>query len=386
MSQDTDLITKAAQAMFSTGSQAEVADPNTSPAEAPVMATIAAEAPVQAEVIPEEAAVTAEPTPAASNEPYNYWADLETKSEGLVKDEDTFKSVLEKFKGYDTLAAEKAELEKNQWKPINDYVATFDKLIRDGANADQVKAFVKLNEYGNLEDLKPIEAKVAKMVLIDGYSEEVARKVVNRNFDFNQFDEDIESQKDDADILREELRISAKSDLEALKDYRKDLSVVPNPEKESAEAAKLTEIATISTYNKTVEAEAGKIAKNFPSKLDYEFKIGDESIKFEDTFEKDFLDNQLPVLVADYFKDSMDPVNKDTIGEAYSYAFGEYLKANDTKRLERAYQKGFNEGSERTVNKYENKSGLPKAQENTILASNEDGLNDFIRTRLLGKK
>lgn len=382
---------KAVQAVYSppatenaNGSQAEVVVPETPPAETPVVATIAAETPANAQenIAPE--AVAPEAPPAPSNEPYNYWADLDQKTEGLVKDEDSLKTVLEKFKSYDTLATEKAELEKNQWKPINDYVATFDKLIRDGANADQVKAFVKLNEYGSLDDLKPIEAKVAKMVLIDGYSEDVARKLVNRNFDFEQFDETLPEQKDDADILREELRISAKNDLEALKEYRKDLSVVHNPEKENAEAAKLAEVAKISTYNKTVEQEAGNIAKNFPAKMDYEFKIGDDTLKFEDTIDKDFLEKQLPTLVADYFKDSLDPINTETINQAYSYAYGEYLKGNVGKMLERAAVKAHTQAVEATVNKYENRSGLPKAQENTVIAANEDGLIAF-QKKLLGK-
>lgn len=399
MTEDSQLITKAAQAMFTpaasteavveTGSQAEIAEPQTPPADTQVSAGMAVDTPAEpAAQVPEPAAVAPEPQPAVTNEPYNYWAELEQKTEGLVKDEETFNSILEKSKNYETLAAEKAELEKNQWKPANDYISTLDTLVRNGAKPDQIKAFVKLNEYGDLDALvneNPIQARIARLVLIDGYSEEVAVKKANREFDFAQFDETEPDQKDDADILREELKVTARKDLEALKEYRKDLSVVPNPEKESAEAARLAEIAQISTYNKTVEQEAPKIAGNFPPKLAYEFKIGDESINFEDTIEKEFLEKQLPNLVADYFKDSLDPVNAQTISEAYSYAFGEYLKANDGKRLERAYQKGFTEATERTVNKYENRSGLPKAQENTLIAANEDGLTEFTR-KMLGKK
>lgn len=384
MSTDSELMARAAQAVLSTGSQAEVADPiQPLVAESTESAEMVAEQPAIATETPTEAVVTEDVKP-TTVEPYNYWADLDQKTEGLVKDENSLKGVLEKFKNYDTLATEKAELEKNQWKPINDYVATFDKLIRDGATADQVKAFVKLNEYGNLDDLTPTEAKVAKMVLLERYSEDVARKIVKSDFDTSQLDPNEPEDADKIEIMNERLRVSSIADKEALKEYRKDLSVVPNPEKESAEQAKLTEIANLSTYNKTVEQEAPKIAKNFPTKLDYEFKIGDESIKFEDNIEKDFIDNKLPSLVADYFKDSLDPVNSETIGEAYSYAFGEYLKANDTRRLERAYQKGFTEATERTVNKYENRSGLPKAQENTVIAANEDGLIAF-QKKLLGK-
>lgn len=379
---------KAAEAVYSNnGSQAVVADPVVPAAENQASAEIAVDTPANAAQNPvnEPSAVAEGSQPTISNEPYNYWEDLAQKTDGLIKDEETFNGILEKSKNYDQLAQEKAEWEKNQFKPANDYVAKFNEIILAGASPDQVKAFVKLNEYGALEDLSPTDVKVARMVLLEGYSEKVARDKVDMQFDFAQFDETDPLEKMKLDILKEDLRVAAKSDLEALKDYRKDLSVVNNPDKENAEKAHLQEIANISTYNKTVDAEAPKIAKNFPTKLSYDLKIGDETVKFEDSIDQDFLDKELPGLVADYFKDSMDPVNQENISKAYSYAYGEYLKANDQKRLEKAYNKGLTEGTERTVNKYENRSGLPRHPENTLTATNEDALTAF-QKKLLGKK
>lgn len=390
MNNESESFLKDVGAMYENtdvASQAEVAEANATPiAEVQDSAEIAVDTPAN-ETIPE---VKVEPTateeiPTIQNEPINYWVELEQKTGGLVKDEETFNGIIEKSKNYETILQEKSELEKNQFKPANDYVKGLNDLISGGGSKDQINAFVKLNEYGKLEDLQPIEAKVAKMVLIDGYSEDVARKIVNRNFDLSQFDLEDSEEADKASIMKEELRISAKADLQSLEAYKKDLSVVHNPEKESAEQAKLAEIAQISTYNKAVEQEAPNMVKNFPTKLSFDFKVGDETVKFEDNIDSEFISKELTPLVSDYFKDSLDPVNSETLSQAYSYAHGEYLKANVGKMLERAYVKGNTEGIEKTVNKYENRSGLPRAEENTVIATNSDAMIDFMNKNMLGR-
>lgn len=366
------------------GGQAEMAAPVAETTVNQDSAGMAVEEPANVTTTQEEpapVAVATEQTPEpASSEPYNYWPDLESKTEGLVKDEESFSALIERAKAAETLEQEV----KNSFKPANEYISKLNEMTLAGANPDQIKAFVKLNGYGDLETLSPIDLKVTKMVLTEGYSEEVARKIVNRNFDLNQFDEDIPEQKEDADIMREELRISAKKDLEVLKEYKKELSTVNNPEKENAEKVRLQQIADATNYNKTVEREAPNIVKHFPDKLSYEFKVGEETVAYEDSFEKQFLEKELAEHVKEYFKDSMDPVNAETVSQAYSFALGEYLKANDAKRLERAYQKGYTAAVEKTVNRYENKSGLPRAQENQIIATTESGLAEFTK-KMIGQ-
>lgn len=313
------------------------------------------------------------------SEPYNYWTDLDKKTEGFVKDEESLNTLLERAKSYETLLQEKEELAKNQFKPANDFVTKLNDLTLAGASKDQISAFIELNSHGDLNTLSPIDTKVLKLVLVDGMDKSIATKLVNREFNLSQFDETDPDQKDDADIMRAQLAVSAKSDLAALSEYKKELSVVHNPDKEQAEQARLAAIKEMGDYNRTIQTQAPNIAKHFPQKLDYEFKIGDDVVKYEDNIDKQFLENDLQQYVADYFKDSGDPINTQTIGEAYSFALGEYLKANDQKRMERAYQKGDAAGYERAVNKYENRSGLPKAQENQVVVSNGEGLGNFMR-------
>jgi hypothetical protein len=390
MNTETESFLKSAEVVFqddNASGQAEVAvEAIAAAAESQASAEIAVDTPAE-NIIPETGAVSAaiEEKPTVSNEPVNYWLELDAKSEGLVKDEITFKGIIEKAKNADALAIEKAEWEKNQFKPANDYVKALNDIIQSGGTQDQIDAFERLNKYGNLDELKPEEAKIAKMVLIDGYTESVARKIVNQEFDVSGLDESYEEDADKILITKERLRISAKADLQALNEYKKDLSLVQNPEKENAEQAKLAEIAQIASYNKAVEQETPNMVKHYPAKLNYEFKIGEETVKFEDSVDQEFISKELPALVNDFFKDSLDPVNTETLTQAYSYAHGEYLKANVGKMLERAYSKGAVEAAEKTVNRYENRSGLPRAEENTVIVSNQNAMDDFINKQMLGK-
>lgn len=362
--------------------QAEVAASVAATPENQVSAETVVEHQPAAEVtIPASEEITPASEPTVPSEPYNYWLDLDQKTEGLVKDEESLTTLLTRAKEYDALVAEKASL----FKPANDYIAKLNEMTLAGANPDQIKAFVTLNGYGDLSTLTPIELKVTKMVLTEGYSEEIARKIVNREFDLNQFDEEIPSQKDEADIMREKLRISSKADLEALNEYKKELSTVNNPEKANAEQARLQNIADLSAYNKTLEKETPNLIKHFPQKMDYTFKIGEEEVAYEDSIDKQFLEQELAVHVKEYFKDSMDPINSETLTEAYGFAYGEYLKAHDAKRLERAMQKGYNNGYEKAVNVYENRSGLPRAPQNQVVITNESGLTEFTNKQLLGR-
>lgn len=373
-------------AMENTGGQAEVVAPIQSEPENQVSAEVAVEQPAEVtEPIPVEQEIAPVSEPPTTSEPYNYWPDLAQRTEGLVKDEESLSVALSRVKEYDTVVQQKEELEKNAFKPANDYIAKLNEMTLQGANPDQIKAFVTLNGYGDLATLSPLDLKVTKMVLTEGFSENIARKMVNREFDLSQFDEEIPEQKDEADIMRERLRVSSKKDLEILNEYKKELSVVQNPDKDNAERVRLQQLADTSTYNQTVEREAPNIAKHFPQKLNYEFKVGEETVPYEDNFDKEFLDRDLAVYVKEYYKDSMDPVNAETIPLAYEFALGEYLKANDSKRLEKAVQKGYNLGYEKAVNKYENRSGLPKAQENQVIATNEDGQVEFMK-RMVGRQ
>ena len=283
----------------------------------------------------------------------DYWKEFEAKTGGLVKDEESLNVFLERAKSFETLQTEKSELEKNQWKPANEYVETLNKLISEGASAEQQKAFIKLNGVGDLSTLDPVEAKVAKMVLIDKYSEDIARKIVANDFPLDEFDED----SDEYLIAKEKLRVSSSNDLEALKEYKKELSVVDNPEKAQAEQNRLSQIAAKEAYTARLNQEVPKIVGNFPEKFTFNVKVSDEEVPFNLNIKSDFPKEEM---IRNYFAETGAEINQESVKDAYSYVYAHYVSENlegilqdQAKQLESKFEEVY-------ANKYENRSGLPK--------------------------
>src|SRR5690606_34367549 len=127
----------------------------------------------------QEAGATSEGAPEAeaeqpsSPEAVDHWKLFEERTEGFIKDEETLNAALDRAKRYDEILKEKEELAANQFKPANPYIETLNKMALDGASKDQVKAFIKLNEWGDINEMSPEELLVAHKVLILKNSEEV---------------------------------------------------------------------------------------------------------------------------------------------------------------------------------------------------------------------
>lgn len=303
--------------------------------------------------------VAAEPDITQSNQ-VDFWKLIDERSQGLVKDEETFTSFVQRAKDYESIVKTKEELENNQFKPANSYIETLNKMVLDGATSEQINAFAKLNQYGEIKDLSPLDAKVTKMVLVDGYSESVARKLVEREFGGEEYDED----SDDKLILQEKLRVSSEADKKTLEAYKKDLTTIINPEKEASEKARLEEIANTEAYNKALKSQAPVLAQHFPQKVSYDLSDGEEKVSFEHSFADDFK-NKMPSMVEAYFENTREPINPQTAQEAYEYAFASYLLENHQKVVQDVWNKASSYYAEKYSNKYENRTGLPQEAEVT---------------------
>lgn len=316
---------------------------------------------IVAEDTPQPEAQVETPASIETKPEIDYWKQFEEKSGGLVKDEESLTTFLAKANGYEELAKQKEELEKNQWKPANSFIETYDALTKEGASKDQLNAFIKLNQYGDLNDLSPIEAKVAKLVLVDGYDEAIARKVIEKDFDLEEHEEG----SDEYLILKEKLRVSSKSDLAALETYRKELSVIDNPDKANAEQNRLNEIAQQELFTKSVKQEAPKIAQYFPNKFNYELQDGEAKVPYEYNMDKKFMENELPGLIENYFLETGEERNQDNIKKAFECAHAEYLLDNHANIINDVWKKASSYFAEKYSNKYENRSGLPREHADT---------------------
>lgn len=294
------------------------------------------------------------------------------KEFGEEYDLETLKSHIEKAKSYDEIARQKEELEKNQFKPANDYVRTLNTLVESGASKDQLNSFIKLNTYGDLDKMSPMDIKVAKMVLIDNYSEDVARAKVERDFDLSQYEEgDI-----DRRILEDELRVSSKKDLEALNDYRAELSTYENPDKANAEKIQLEEKAILTQHQNRIKAELPELVKRLKPVRELEFGIKDVEgkVPFSIEYDEEFK-NQLPSLFEPMFKDKVEPINEMV---AEKFAKSVYLEENFDRIAQQIWDKAVSFATEHADGKYENRSGLPETKPNPEALSDKNETYKFM--------
>jgi hypothetical protein len=295
---------------------------------------------------------------------HNKW--LSEQTGGLITSVDDFKQALPKISQYESIAQQKEELERSKISYANGFVKELNELALAGANQDQLKAFVKLNERGDLNELNPLDAKVAKLVLVDGYSEEVARKLVDRDFSPERFEEG----SDEYEIAKDELRVSSKSDIEALKKYKADLTTVSNPEKEQQEQARLQQIAQTEQHERLVKQEAPKIASYIQGigKVNLTGKEGDDAVFLDFPFPDDFK-SKVSTMAENYFLDNNEPITQESVLEFAKYAKATYLEENFEKVTKSIWSHAESVLAERIANKYENRSGLAKQVEPDVQIS-----------------
>lgn len=293
---------------------------------------------------------------------YNTW--LKDKSNGLFNDEQSFVQSLEKFKKIE-------ELEKNQL-PEDQFVKTLAKLRNEGASKEQITEFVKFNtEYDNLETLDAKEIRVAKMVLIDGYSRKVAESKVNKIFD--GLDEDSDTYEQDKLELEEDLRIQSKKDLEALKEYNAKISTIDTAKQKEQQELENKAIYTVHLDN--VKQAIPHIKENFKSVSELHLKDTVNGIDVESKFNIEYDDDfkkVVPELLEKFLSDEIAPITQDRIKDAKEYIDALYLKENIHKIAEANFKNGIAKGLELADSKYENKSGLkPDIAEREIVQTNE---------------
>lgn len=300
---------------------------------------------------------TTEETPTAPAVDYNEWVKNETG--GLFETVDQFKASLDKFKGFDEQANKLAELEKNQL-PDDGFVKKLAEMRSAGASKDQISAFIKLNnEYDDFSEMEPKDLKVAKLVLIDGYSQAVAQRKVDKEFNLSDFDEGTDEYQD----AIEELRISSKGDLQALEGHKAKLSTVEN----KAEKLKLEGIALRSAHEQNVKQTVPSLLGEFKGlgALDLSGKVGKEEVTSNLSFDYDEeFSKNIPGLLEDFFSKDIAPITPEKVQLAKESIQGAYLVQNITSLLNNAYKTGLAVAAEKSDNKFVNNNGVKETENN----------------------
>jgi len=292
---------------------------------------------------------------------------IEDISGGLFKTTDEFKSSLTKFSGYDEVAKERDSFkEKAEKDPFaNQYVKKLNDLTASGASQEQINNFHKINSVGDINALSPLDAKLAKMVLVDGWKEDIAKLQLAQDFPLDDYESDSAERK----IMEEKLRISAEQDKKALNEYKADMST---PQVVSQDEVLLQQQAAQKQHNDFVKQTVPQISKELKGMGEMTFKIKDaEDFKMQFDYPEDFKKG-MDGLLFDYFSDGMTPINQETVQQAFKAINANYLDQKFPEIAQKIYEQGFNNAWEKAVNKYENKSGLPKSAEVPQVAQSKD--------------
>lgn len=318
-----------------------------------------------------EGAPEAEAEQPSSPETVDHWKLFEERTEGFIKDEETLNSALERARKYEEVLKEKDELAANQFKPANPYIETLNKMATDGASKDQVKAFIKLNEWGDINEMSPEELLVAHKVLLLNNSEEVARWKTSNEHNLASVAEEYGEDSMEYKAAKEEQRLSAERAKTELESYRKELTTVDAPKVSEAEQKHLDAVARQAEYTKLVEKEAPKIAKEMPTKASY----GGIEVSYTPEFIK-----QQESIVKDFFTSTGLPINKESLEQAEGYAKVRFFVDNEEKIVEHMKKTIESELTEKISNKYENRSGLPEQQVTADQpVAQQSSMDDFYR-------
>lgn len=287
----------------------------------------------------------------AANAP-DFNALLTQYTNGTFKTHEELVSAMENLKRLDDLDKETNELrQKVADAPVfaDDYERKRNELKLSGKSKEALRAFEQVNELGDLSQLDPIEAKVMKLVLVDGMGEKVARLKVAKEFPVDTtYDEDLE-------ILQEDLRISSAADRKALEAFKAEVSTPA-----------VNDSKLIDTFNEVEFTKSlNPVLENFQSTFNVlsTLNLGGKEGEPAATLNLNLADTDKAAMAQDikeYMTTNKLPLTQDSINEAVTVASERYLYKNLTKISNDIWNKAESHFDKLFTEKYSNSGGKPR--------------------------
>lgn len=314
---------------------------------------------------------------------------LSKESDGLFMDVDSFKAALPKIKEYDTkvneyqsVLNEKTGLEekiKTMFTPANDFVKQMNDMVQAGRTAEEIDAFIKISRL-DIDQMDATEVKVMSMVL-KGFNETIARDIVADDYPIDAYEEGSKERT----ILQEKLRVSSLEDRELLRTYKKDLTAVDNSAaeqaKQKAENERLQQIADAENHKKNVLQVVPKISEKISGLGEFNLngKDGDEAVKLNFDYAADYKAD-LNERIGSFFLDGQMEVNDENVALVENYIKADYLSKNFDTIAQSIFKHAEAITTEKIVNKYENRSGLPEDATNNVSVDDKTkAYQDFLQ-------
>lgn len=295
---------------------------------------------------------------------------LDKMSDGMIKDENGFMAVLPQLKEYPNLKKANEELTaKLAAAPTfaDDEARIFNDLKKSGATKEQLQQFQKINEVGDIKELTPVEARIAKMVLVDGIKPSVAKLKVEKEYKIG--DENVDS--DDREILDEDLRVAADKDREELTKFKAKVS---NVEQVAPEELQLRQQAATTQHEQQIKPYVKDLVTGLPNLGTYAVttaKDGVDAISFEIPI-NDSAKAEIGKAVENFFMDGLTPVTKENTIMALSFARADYFQQHAGEIFASIGDKVESLVTERLSQKYERRTPLLPGQDNPINGGTSD--------------
>lgn len=297
-----------------------------------------------ADVIPPAAAAAAAP------EPINF----EGISGGLIKSVDDVTRISTEFIAMQTELTQLREQVKAD--PFaNDFVKTINQMQMDGKSPEQVKAFIHLQDLGDISKLSPMDAMIEAKVLRDGRDADIARKQIEMKYQLSN-DMDPEVRK----VIEANMMDDAKSDYEFLQSQKKDLAtpVVRTPTDAVQTLSKETILAQVASVKEKVKDQFNTLGEiNLNGKVDKDGKPTADAVMFDLPIPNEFK-AQIPQLVEDFFVNSGVAVTKENMATALGIVNYELFDKYGVKIIQAACNQYGNVVENRIRDEYEHKGDL----------------------------
>jgi len=291
---------------------------------------------------------------------------LDRMSGGLIKDENGFKSVLPQLTEYPTLKSQLTELTSKLEKApkfANDEVRIYNDLVAGGASKEQLQSFQQINAVGDLKELTPTEARIARMVLVDGVKPSVAKMKVEREFKIGENYSNVDPEE--REILDEDLRVASNKDREELAKFKAQVSQTTQA---APEELALQQEARVQQHSAQIKPYVKDLVTGLPhlgnfSLIDADAAKGIDGLSYEVPI-NDAAKQEIGQYVENYFMDGLTPVTHENTYTALAYARAEYFRLHAGDIFKSVADFLIPKIQEDVESRYENRSGLKPTPEN----------------------
>lgn len=273
---------------------------------------------------------------------------LELISKGRFKNSADLLTAIENLDRFDTVSRELEDFKaKNPF--ADEFEQKRNELKLAGATKEQLKSFEELNDLGDITSLEPRDAKVMKLMLIDGFPKKLAEAKVDKEFPLESTYDETEKE-----LLEHEFAKSAKEDVKALEAYKVQVST-PSTDR----------VLTSQVDKAKLEAELNPVLDDFKQRystlttLNLNGEEGEKGVNFDVSVD-DAGKSQIADGIKEYFVENGIPLTQENYDEALDYARGQYLKENLPVITQKIWKQAEAHFTKFYTEKYENQGGLPR--------------------------